>query len=96
MKPVERTRRLDPEERDHLRKVVAGVERAQERADQLRDERDALLRTLRWGTKHRAPVSPTALIAATATAEHPEGLSASTFYRAVGRTKDRPATTDGE
>lgn len=95
MNAVEQTRRMDAEERAYLRKIVAETDRAQAKADDVRDRRDALLRTLRWGSAHRAPVSPAELIAATVTPEHPNGLSPTTFYRAVGRTKDRPAVTKG-
>lgn len=100
MTDVDETRFPTDQEVAHLRRVLAEEDRAWTALDAVLERRDALLHGLRWGTAGLVPVAPEALRRATVCARYPNGISRTTFYRAVGRTKDRPAsagrTTDGE
>lgn len=88
MTSVETGRELSTQERQALSRILRQEDRARAELDRILDRRDATLRAYRWGAEDRAPVRPESLIAATVCPRYPTGLSRTTFYRAVGRTKD--------
>jgi hypothetical protein len=92
---VEVGRDLDARERQRLAAIMRQEDVAQAKLDEILEQRDAAVRSLRWGSDGRAPVMPEQLIAATVSREHPRGLSRTTIHRIVGRVKDQPTSPNG-
>jgi hypothetical protein len=86
--------RLEPDERAQLAQLLRIEHRRATELAATVNERDALIRALRWGHGGRAPVKPEALTAATRCEQYPTGLSRTTVHRIVGRIKDRPTEYD--
>jgi hypothetical protein len=88
---VETGRELTAHERAKIARLLAEEDHVLDRLERVLKRRDSALRALRWGLDGTGAVRLGALIAATRCRRHPEGLSRTTMYRAVGRTQDAPA-----
>jgi hypothetical protein len=87
---VETGRDLTARERATIARLLADEDRALSSLERVLERRDKTLRSMRWGLNGSEPVRLGSLIAATVCKRHPTGLSRTTMYRAVGRTKDAP------